>query len=115
MSGCGAEGGAFVASPTDAGHGSSAMEMRFITFFCRCAAAQPAIIESMTHTRTANSRTLTVVLSEADWRALREVEPDAVGWLHARIQERLGSRATQKSGVRTAAPSPKSTWNDDLY
>jgi hypothetical protein len=69
----------------------------------------------MTHTRTANSRTLTVVLSEADWRALREVEPDAVGWLHARIQERLGSRATQKSGVRTAAPSPNSTWNDDLY
>jgi hypothetical protein len=71
----------------------------------------------MTHVRTANSRTLTIVLSEADWRALREVEPDAVGWLHARIQERLGGRgsAGQKSGARTAAPSPNSTWNDDLY
>lgn len=71
----------------------------------------------MTHLRTANSRTLTVVLSEADWRALREVEPDAVGWLHARIQERLGSRgsSSQKPSVRTAAPSPNADWNDDLY
>ena len=36
----------------------------------------------MTQLRSnATSRTLTVVLSETDWRALRAVEPDAVGWL----------------------------------
>jgi hypothetical protein len=71
----------------------------------------------MTHLRSAvsGSRTLTVVLSEADWRALREVEPDAVGWLHARIQERLGRPGT-RSSVRTSAPSPNSSaWNDDQY
>ena len=46
----------------------------------------------MTHLRSnATSRTLTVVLPESDWQALRAVEPDAVGWLHERIRERLGS------------------------
>jgi hypothetical protein len=43
----------------------------------------------MTHLRSnATSRTLTVVLSESDWQALRAVEPDAVGWLQERIRER---------------------------
>jgi len=65
----------------------------------------------------ANSRTLTVVLSEADWRALREVEPDAVGWLQARIQERLGARAStpSKGSSRPAGAARSSTWNEDLY
>ena len=48
----------------------------------------------MTHLRsTDTSRTLTVVLSESDWQALRAVEPDAVGWLHAQIRQRLGTPA----------------------
>ncbi|MGH9311478.1 MAG: hypothetical protein ACRD1U_19015, partial [Vicinamibacterales bacterium] len=45
----------------------------------------------MSHLRTPSSRTLTVVLSESEWRALRDVEPDAVGWLQERIRERLDS------------------------
>jgi hypothetical protein len=74
---------------------------------------------AMTHLRSsANSRTLTVVLSEADWQALRAVEPDAVGWLHARIRERLGAAAAQESGTpRTyqTATNAASTWGEDLY
>jgi len=44
---------------------------------------------SMTAAQKTETRTLTVVLNEADWRAFRAVEPDAIGWLHERIQERL--------------------------
>jgi hypothetical protein len=40
---------------------------------------------------TETTRTLTVVLPEAEWQALRSVEPDAIGWLQERIRERLGS------------------------
>jgi hypothetical protein len=39
----------------------------------------------------ADTRTLTVVLPESDWHALRELEPDAVSWLQSRIRERLAS------------------------
>ena len=35
------------------------------------------------------TRTLTLVLPESEWRALRDVEPDAVGWLHLQIRNRL--------------------------
>lgn len=44
----------------------------------------------MLHTETPETRTLTVVLPEAEWRALREAEPDALGWLQAQIRHRLG-------------------------
>jgi hypothetical protein len=37
------------------------------------------------------TRTLTIVLPEPEWRALRQAEPDAIGWLHERIRERLSS------------------------
>ena len=35
------------------------------------------------------TRTLTLVLPESEWRALRDAEPDAVGWLHSQIRNRL--------------------------
>ena len=76
------------------------------------------IIFPMTHLRsTATSRTLTVVLSESDWQALRAVEPDAVGWLQERIRERLGATESQQS---SASPAPssvrgRSEWGDDEY
>ena len=69
----------------------------------------------MTHLRSnAVSRTLTVVLPESDWQALRAVEPDAVGWLHERIRERLGNAAPEQN----AAPSDAQRftpdgWNQD--
>ena len=44
------------------------------------------------------TRTLTIVLPENEWQALRNVEPDAIGWLQGRIRERLGS---------SNAPSPE--------
>jgi hypothetical protein len=59
---------------------------------------------------------LTVVLSETDWRALRAVEPDAVGWLQQRIRERIG---TPGGDQKPAAPPRPSTnpagWGDDVY
>ncbi len=39
----------------------------------------------------APTRSLTIVLPESDWKALRTAEPDAIGWLHARIRERLSA------------------------
>jgi hypothetical protein len=71
----------------------------------------------MTHLRSnAASRTLTVVLPESDWQALRAVEPDAVGWLHERIRERLGAAAPEQtpptSHPQASAPDG---WNQDEY
>ncbi len=42
------------------------------------------------------TRTLTIVLPESEWQALRTAEPDAIGWLQAQIRRRLGD-----------APAPK--------
>ncbi len=39
------------------------------------------------------TRTVTLVLSESEWRALREVEPDSVGWLQSQIRNRLAANA----------------------
>ena len=71
----------------------------------------------MTHLRsTANSRTLTVVLPESDWQALRAVEPDAVGWLRERIRERLGTAAPDQKPATSHPPaSIPDRWNDDEY
>ena len=58
------------------------------------------------------TRTLTIVLPESDWRALRTVEPDAIGWLTERIRERLESALP----ARNAEGSPSSeSWGDDEY
>jgi hypothetical protein len=46
---------------------------------------------SMLHTDLSETRTLTVVLPEAEWRALRDAEPDALGWLQRQIRNRLSS------------------------
>jgi hypothetical protein len=73
----------------------------------------------MNHLRTPSSRTLTVVLSESEWRALRDVEPDAVGWLQERIRERLGvTNSSDNQANTTPYPSiatAASCWGDDEY
>jgi hypothetical protein len=56
---------------------------------CATRMAVIAIMPPMMHTERTDTRTLTIVLPEADWQALRQAEPDAVGWLQARIRERL--------------------------
>ena len=73
----------------------------------------------MTHLRSsATSRTLTVVLSESDWQALRAVEPDAVGWLQECIRGRLGAPAPSETPAPAAIPTVSraaSAWGDDVY
>ena len=68
----------------------------------------------MTHLRSnASSRTLTVVLSETDWQALRSVEPDAVGWLQQRIRERIGTPGPDQKPAASRPANP--AWGDDVY
>ena len=65
-----------------------------------------------------STRTLTIVLPEADWRALRAAEPDAIGWLQARIRERLASSGASVPLPRAGRPAPApadSWWGDDEY
>ena len=56
---------------------------------CSSFAALAPILLSMLRTEPAYTRTLTLVLPESEWRALRDAEPDAVGWLHSQIRSRL--------------------------
>jgi hypothetical protein len=50
------------------------------------------------------TRTLTIVLPESEWHALRNVEPDAIGWLQERIRERLGSQSESPGFEPTKRP-----------
>jgi hypothetical protein len=50
------------------------------------------------------TRTLTIVLPEPEWRALREAEPDAIGWLQERIRERLAGPPAPARAERSARP-----------
>jgi hypothetical protein len=54
------------------------------------------------------TRTLTIVLPESEWQALRTAEPDAIGWLQAQIKQRLGDAAASARGKDPA-------WADDDY
>ena len=70
----------------------------------------------MTHLRSnTTSRTLTVVLSENDWRALRAVEPDAVGWLQQRIRERIGTPGPDPKPAASPRPGSPAGWDEDVY
>jgi hypothetical protein len=64
------------------------------------------------------TRTLTLELSESDWKALRAAEPDALGWLRAQIQQRLsGPSAPWSSRSNPTTSSTTETWwgNEDEY
>ncbi len=70
----------------------------------------------MINAEGAPTRTLTIVLPESDWRALRAAEPDAVAWLQERIRERLASPGSETKSY--AAPTPAATesyWGEDEY
>ncbi len=58
------------------------------------------------------TRSLTLVLSESEWRALRDAEPDAVGWLQRQIRSRLSS---EKPACAPAAGKPPDYSVDDDY
>jgi hypothetical protein len=65
------------------------------------------------------TRTLTIVLPESEWNALRNVEPDAIGWLQDRIRERLGSQSEPsprfEPSTRSTSSGPDSYWGSDEY
>jgi hypothetical protein len=65
----------------------------------------------MMHTEAVETRTLTIVLPESEWRALRAQEPDAIGWLHAQIRTRLEAGATPPR-PSNGSSSPADAWDD---
>jgi hypothetical protein len=69
---------------------------------------------SMIHTEAVETRTLTIVLPESDWRALRAQEPDAIAWLQAQIRRRIDATASaQRPGSSPSAATADSWWGDD--
>ena len=77
------------------------------------------IMRSMMTIEPRPTRTLTLVIQETDWHALRAAEPDAIGWLHSCIKERLACTVGVEAASRYAPPSATtadSWWgNDDEY
>ena len=62
------------------------------------------------------TRSLTVVLRESEWHALRNVEPDAIGWLQDRIRERLSASAEPASPHEVPPSASSETyWGGDEY
>jgi hypothetical protein len=66
------------------------------------------------------TRSLTIVLPESEWHALRNVEPDAIGWLQERIRERIGTQAGPddrqfEPSSRSTSSTPDSYWGGDEY
>jgi hypothetical protein len=51
---------------------------------------------NLTEAGVVTTRTLTIVLPESEWQALRTAEPDAIGWLQAQIRRRLGDEPASK-------------------
>ena len=50
----------------------------------------------LTEAGVITTRTLTIVLPESEWQALRTAEPDAIAWLQAQIRRRLGDEPASK-------------------
>lgn len=67
---------------------------------------------NVTEAGTTATRTLTIVLPEAEWQALRTAEPDAIGWLQSLIRQRL---VENTPGHRIAPGSTTESWADDTY
>lgn len=59
-------------------------------------------IMNLTEAGAVTTRTLTIVLPESEWQALRTAEPDAIGWLQAQIRQRLGDERAPKRDDETA-------------
>jgi hypothetical protein len=62
---------------------------------------------NLTEAGAVSTRTLTIVLPESEWQALRTAEPDAIGWLQAQIRRRLDKPASKDE--------KESPWADDEY
>ena len=66
----------------------------------------------MMDTEAIETRTLTIVLPESEWRALRAQEPDAVGWLQAQIRQRLEAGASCSASSPVTATETFSAYDD---
>ena len=89
--------------------------MTSMSSFCGWLMSRIGKFLPMTHLRSnAASRTLTVVLPESDWQALRAVEPDAVGWLHERSVN-VSATPRRSERTRAAESSTPDGWNQDEY
>jgi hypothetical protein len=64
----------------------------------------------MMHNEVAETRTLAIVLPEAEWRALRAQEPDAIGWIQAQIKSRIEGASAQRNTAPASVPAE--TWDD---
>jgi hypothetical protein len=62
-----------------------------------------------------DTRTLTLVLPESEWRALRAIEPDAVGWLQDRVRERLAHSAAGQIDGQSIGSAPARWAGHDEY
>jgi hypothetical protein len=67
---------------------------------------------NLTEAGSTATRTLTIVLPESEWLALRTAEPDAIGWLQAQIRQRLGDQAKR---INPSTGSSSESWADDEY
>jgi hypothetical protein len=65
---------------------------------------------AMLGTENTLTRSLTLVLSEDEWRALRDAEPDAVGWLQRQVRNRLSSN---KGSAEGATKEPEYSVDDE--
>jgi hypothetical protein len=81
--------------------------------YCRTGSRGGPYYLGMINAEGVPTRTLTIVLPESDWRALRAAEPDAVAWLQARIRERLASESGAAS--YSASTISSDNWAEDEY
>jgi hypothetical protein len=51
---------------------------------------------NLTEAGAVTTRTLTIVLPESEWQALRTAEPDAIAWLQAQIRRRLDDKTPKR-------------------
>lgn len=72
------------------------------------------ITMNLSEAGTTSTRTLTIVLPESEWQALRIAEPDAIGWLQAQIRQRLG-QASGDPRYGAASGSSSESWAEDEY
>ena len=70
---------------------------------------------NLTEAGALSTRTLTIVLPESEWQALRTAEPDAIGWLQAQIRRRLDTTVdSRQSSVASHGRQSESTVPVDL-
>ena len=68
---------------------------------------------NLTEAGAVSTRTLTIVLPESEWQALRTAEPDAIAWLQAQIRRRLDMTVDSRESavVSHSRQSESAVWS----